>query len=86
MNAEGDGNTEPDGTGVGTDLAEVRAERDGAGNGRFYHIFFTADDGHGGSCADEVLVAVPKSQSKKDAPIDDGPLFDSAYKDSDGDI
>jgi len=73
----GDGAFAPDGVGVGTATAEVRAERDGAGNGRFYHIGFTADDGNGGTCTGEVLVGVPKSQGKDGAPVDDGALYDS---------
>jgi hypothetical protein len=77
----GDGAFEPDGQGVGTSIAQVRAERAGTkkvpGNGRFYHISFTADDGHGGSCSSEVLVAVPHDQKKNAAPVDDGPLYDS---------
>jgi hypothetical protein len=34
----------PDGTGTGTDTANVRAERSGTGDGRVYHISFTAND------------------------------------------
>jgi hypothetical protein len=64
-------------SGVGASTAEVRPERAGSGNGRVYHITFTADDGHGGTCSSEVLVGVPKSQGKKGGPVDDGPLFDS---------
>jgi len=75
----GDGNFTPDGLGIGTSTAQVRAERAGAkkvpGNGRVYHIFFTADDGLGGTCTDEVLVGVPHDVN--DTPIDDGALFDS---------
>ena len=65
VDAKGSGKTSPDGQGVGTPTAEVRAERVGRGNGRVYHISFTADDGNGGSCTGEVLVSVPKSQGKK---------------------
>jgi hypothetical protein len=43
----GDGSTSPDGTGVGTEQAQVRAERAESGNGRVYHIAFTASDGNG---------------------------------------
>jgi len=75
----GDGRFTPDGQGVGTDTAQVRAERAGTkkvpGNGRVYHIRFSADDGHGGSCRGEVLVAVP--HDKKDRPVDEGALYDS---------
>jgi hypothetical protein len=75
VDAPGSGNTSPDGQGVGTANAEVRAERAGGGNGRVYHIAFTASDGRGGNCSGVVQVSVPKS--KKDTPVDDGPLFDS---------
>jgi uncharacterized repeat protein (TIGR01451 family) len=72
-----DGETSPDGQGVGTSTAEVRAERDGMGNGRYYHISFTADDGYGGTCSGEVLVGVPVSMGQGGAPVDDGALYDS---------
>lgn len=75
----GDGTFAPDGQGVGTSLAEVRAERTGnvnvPGNGRVYHIGFTAGDGFGGSCSGSVAAGVP--HDKKDIPVDDGPLYDS---------
>jgi hypothetical protein len=75
----GDGRFVPDGDGVGTATAEIRAERSGTrkvpGNGRFYHIGFTVDDDKGGSCTGEVAVAVPHDESVP--PIDDGALFDS---------
>lgn len=77
VDVPGSGNTSPDGQGVGTATAEVRAERVGSGNGRYYHISFTADDGNGGACSDEVLVGVPKSQGTNGAPVDDGALYDS---------
>jgi hypothetical protein len=80
-NTNGDGNTEIDGAGVGTDTAEVRAERAGSkkvpGNGRVYHISFTADDGNGGSCSGTVTVGVPHDQGKNTVLVDDGPLYDS---------
>ena len=75
----GDGNFTPDGKGVGTATAEVRAERSGTkkvpGDGRFYHIYFTATDPYGLSCSGEVKAAVPHDQNK--TPIDGGPLYDS---------
>ena len=77
----GDGSFTPDGQGVGTETAEVRAERSGTkkvpGNGRVYHISFTSDDGRGGSCSGEVLVGVPHDQGLGSIPIDEGPLYDS---------
>ena len=77
VDSTGDGSFAPDGMGVGTSSAELRAERDGGGNGRVYHVGFTAEDGQGGSCTGEVLVGVPKNKGKKGAPVDDGALFDS---------
>jgi hypothetical protein len=77
-NGLGDGDTSPDGFGVGTSAAEIRAERSGTGNGRVYHIGFTADDGLGGGCTGEVLVGVP--HDKKDEAIDDGPIYDSTVE------
>ena len=75
VDAEDSGNTAPDGTGVGTSTAQVRAERVETGNGRVYHISFTATDTAGGSCSGEVLVSV--SVGRRDMAVDDGPLFDS---------
>jgi hypothetical protein len=74
VNGTDDGNTVPDGMGIGTTYAEVRAERDGEGNGRVYHIVFTAHN-TAGACTGEVLVSVPIE--KKDVAVDDGPLYDS---------
>jgi hypothetical protein len=66
----------PNGHGVGTPAAEVRAEREGGGNGRVYHIFFTATDELGAACSGEVLVGVPHDQEGAPA-VDDGALYDS---------
>lgn len=77
----GDGSYTPDGQGVGTNTAQVRAERSGTkkvpGDGRVYHISFTADDGMGGSCSGEVLVGVPHDMGKGKVPIDGGAMYDS---------
>lgn len=79
VNGLGDGNTAPDATGTGTGEARVRAERTGSpkvpGNGRFYHISFSASDGQGGTCEGVVLTAVPHDRVK--SPVDEGPLYDS---------
>ena len=67
-----------DGSGVGTDSALVLAQRlrwRRGGNGRVYHIGFTADDGQGASCTGNVTVSVPILPFF-DA-IDDGANFDS---------
>jgi len=76
-NGLGDGDTSPDGQGIGSSAAQVRAERAGGGNGRFYHISFSASDGKGGSCSGVVKVSVPKSMGKNGAAVDDGPLYNS---------
>lgn len=80
VNVIGSGSSEPDGMGVGTDTAEVRAERSGTkkvpGNGRVYHITFTADDGVGGTCTGTVTVCVPHDKADSEC-VDDGPLYDS---------
>jgi hypothetical protein len=75
LKGAGTGNTCPDATGLGTKTAQVRAERAGTGDGRVYHISFTADDGKGGTCTGEVKVCVPHSKGK--ACVDQGSLFDS---------
>lgn len=79
VDTRGDGQFTPDGRGLGTEVAEVRAERDGTpkapGDGRVYHIGFTANDGRGGACSGVVQVAVPHDQNKP--AIDGGALYDS---------
>ena len=75
VDGTGDGSFVPDGQGVGTSIAEVRAERDGSGNGRVYHIYFTAEDVNGGVCSAELLAGVPKNRNRP--VVDDGPLYDS---------
>jgi hypothetical protein len=81
LNGLGDGDTSPDGAGVGTDKAQVRAERAGTpkvpGNGRVYHIHFKASDGKGGACSGVVKVGVPHDQRPGHVIVDGGELFDS---------
>jgi len=48
----------------------------GGGNGRVYHITFTATDSLGMTCTGTVLVGVPHDQSGP-AAVDDGALYDS---------
>jgi hypothetical protein len=75
----GDGSFAPDGMGIGTPTAQVRAERSGTkkvpGDGRVYHISFTATDPYGETCEGEVIVGVP--HDVKDTPVDGGALYDS---------
>jgi len=77
VNGLGDGDTGPDGFGLGSAQAQVRAERSGTGNGRVYAVAFTAEDGQGGSCNGNVQVGVPHDQGKGATPINDGQKFDS---------
>lgn len=78
VNGLGDGDTAPDGFGVGTGQAQLRQERSGTGNGRVYAIRFQAADGHGGTCTGTVTVGVPHDQGRGSTPIDDGQNYDSA--------
>jgi hypothetical protein len=77
----GDGNTCPDGTGVGGPTANLRAERSGTpsqpGDGRVYHVSFEASDGQGGRCTGNVTVCVPHDQRPGHTCVDEGPLYDS---------
>jgi hypothetical protein len=79
----GDGDPGPDGTGVGANTAQVRAERAGTpkapGNGRVYQVGFSVSDGNGGTCTGIVKVSVPHDQSGSSA-VDDGPLYDSTTR------
>lgn len=77
VNGLGDGDTAPDGWGVGSVQAQIRAERSGTGNGRVYAIGYTASDGIGGVCTGVVNVSVNKSQGKKGAAINNGTIFDA---------
>ena len=77
VNGLGDGDASPDGFGIGTTTAQVRAERSGLGNGRVYEIAFTAEDGQGGSCQGSVTVGVPHDQGGQPVPINDGASYDS---------
>src|SRR5262249_7549615 len=64
-------------TGVNTTTAMLRAERAGAGDGRVYHVSFTASDGKGGQCRGTVNVCVPHDQRPGHVCGDQGPLVDS---------
>jgi hypothetical protein len=68
----------PDAYGVGTDVASVRVERSGQGDGRVYVVSFTASDGHGGECQGSVTVNVPHDQSDKTCPaVNSGQNYDA---------
>ena len=78
LTGSGSGNTSPDAT---LSPLTVRAERDGnpqiPGDGRVYHIGFTAADGKGGTCTGTVTVCVPHDQGQHSTCIDEGSLFNS---------
>jgi len=73
VRGEGDGHTCPDATMA---PLRVRAERQGAGNGRVYHIRFRAEDGRGGVCEGVVTVCVPHDRGQGATCVDDGPQHD----------
>ena len=50
-------------------------EEGSEGDGRYYWIYFTAEDDFGGTCSSVVKVNVP--HDKKTPAVDAGPLFDS---------
>ncbi len=74
----GSGNTCPDGRGLTTDTAWVRAERSGElGDGRVYAIHFTATAADGEVCQGVLRACVPHDRGHGLGCIDDGPLYDS---------
>ena len=75
--ATGSGNTQPDGSGVGTSTAYVRAERSGPGTGRLYFISFTATNSQGATCSGTVQGFVPHDQGQGFTPVDTGQRYDS---------
>lgn len=77
VDAQGDGATCPDGSGLGLDAAELRSERSGQGDGRFYHVAFEAVDRCEAACTGEVTVVVRHDRGRKKLPGDGGPLYDS---------
>ncbi|MCL4266832.1 MAG: CSLREA domain-containing protein [Anaerolineae bacterium] len=67
----------PDGIILSGGTVRLRAERLGNGNGRVYHIFFTATDNLGVSCEGVARVAVAHDLGSGIDAIDGGPLYDS---------
>ncbi len=71
-----DGATAPDAQlGPASDQVLVRAERNGAGDGRVYRVAFTATDTGGASCHGVVTVGVPLVRDG--AVTDSGGVYDS---------
>ena len=67
---------QPDATGLSTDRPTLRATRDGKGDGRVYHVTFTATDPQQASCTHTLTVCVPHDPAKRTCG-DGGPLFGS---------
>jgi uncharacterized repeat protein (TIGR01451 family) len=76
-NGLGDGDTAVDAKIGPGNAVQLRAERSGKGNGRVYHVYFTATDPYGGSCSGDAVVGVPHDQSPNGGAVDDGPSYDS---------
>jgi uncharacterized repeat protein (TIGR01451 family) len=74
----GSGNTSPDAAGVAghANQVQLRAERDGTGDGRVYRIATTVSDGLGGMCTGVAKVTVPHDQSGAPA-VDSGTIVNS---------
>jgi hypothetical protein len=80
LNGGGSGHTCPDASGVGTDTAMVRSEREGTSkDGRTYHIAFTATDINGNSCTGSVPVCIPHDQGHGGGCTDSGAMFDATH-------
>ena len=77
----GAGNTSPDASIDASGAVAVRSERNGnprtPGDGRVYHISFTATDPSGAACSGIVDVCVPHDQGNGNFCVDGGPLFSS---------
>ncbi len=67
---KGDGNTKDDIVIVDSQTVKLRAERQGAGNGRVYTINFAVTDRSGNTATGSFQVWVP--HDKKDTAVDDG--------------
>jgi cysteine-rich repeat protein len=88
VDGTGDGGTCSDATGVGTGTAAVRAERDGGGDGRVYHVAFRASDPSGDFCDGTATACVRHDNRRRAFCVDQGPLYDSTAGvcgDDDGD-
>jgi len=74
-NGSDDGDTAVDAVINSDGTVLLRAERNSSGNGRVYHVHFTASDFEG-SASGIVNVSVPVNKNS-DIAIDDGELYDS---------
>lgn len=73
VQGEGDGNTLEDIVIVDSQTVELRAERQGDGNGRVYTINFEVTDDSGNTEIGSCTVWVPHDQGSGSTAVDDGP-------------
>ena len=60
---------------IDSDVASLRRERDGVGDGRVYHIYFNATDTNtNATCSGEVTVCVPQNQGNQENACVDSSL------------
>jgi len=69
----GSGDQCPDAQGIGTSTPIVRAERDGLGDGRVYHVYYKATDGRGGQCMGVATACVPQNMGNASTCVDQAP-------------
>jgi hypothetical protein len=67
----------PNASGLGTRQAQILAARDDAGDGRVYHISFTATGSEGATCSGQVTVCVPHDRTTPPVCGDGGALYSS---------
>lgn len=84
VNGEGDGNTAPDARLLDDGTLQVRAERAGPGDGRFYYVSVTFTDTAGLETTCTSVVVVPHDKGKKKgkgggAPVDSGPPYYDSF-------
>ncbi len=76
---------EEDASGIGTDTAIVRQERDAHGDGRVYLITFVASDGRGGETTMTLPARVPHDlRGDKCEAADSGPRYDATKPSEEG--
>ena len=75
VKSSGDGNTINDMVIVDSQTVELRAERQGEGNGRVYTINFEVTDGSGNTAVGSFRVWIPHDQKPGSIAVDDGPAY-----------
>jgi hypothetical protein len=65
INGTGDGDTSPDWVILDAHHVQLRAEREGKGNGRIYTVGVTCVDSGGNSSNESVTVSVPHDRGRR---------------------